>query len=86
MVDVTESPIERPRRGQKQFYSGKKKQHPLKSQLVIDTSTRQIICTAHGKGRRHDFDLWKDKEGAASSSHYVSGGSGLSRVGEAPHQ
>lgn len=59
VVDVTESPIERPRRGQKQFYSGKKKRHTLKSQLVIDTSTRQIVCTAHGKGRHHDFHLWK---------------------------
>lgn len=59
VVNVTESPIERPRRGQKQFYSGKKKRHTLKSQLVLDTSTRQIVCTAHAKGRRHDFHLWK---------------------------
>ena len=57
VVDVTESPIERPQRGQKQFYSGKQKQHTFKSQLVIDLSTHQIICTAHGKGRRHDFHL-----------------------------
>lgn len=59
VVDVTESPIERPQRNQKQFYSGKQKRHTFKSQLVIDLSTHQIICTAHGKGRRHDFHLWK---------------------------
>ena len=59
VVDVTESPMERPRRGQRQFYSGKQKRHTFKSQLVIDLSTHQIICTAHGKGRRHDFHLWK---------------------------
>ena len=54
-VDVTESPIERPKRGQKQFYSGKKKQHTFKSQLVVNVSTRAIINSAHGKGRAHDF-------------------------------
>jgi DDE superfamily endonuclease/Helix-turn-helix of DDE superfamily endonuclease len=57
VVDVTETPIERPKHSQKQFYSGKKKTHTLKSQLVVDQQSRRIICTAHGKGRRHDFWL-----------------------------
>lgn len=57
VVDVTESPIERPKRRQKQFYSGKKKRHTFKSQVVVNPSTRAIVCTAHGKGRRHDFRL-----------------------------
>lgn len=56
-VDVSESPIERPKRYQKRFYSGKKKRHTLKIQLVVDQHTQQIICTAYGKGRRHDFKL-----------------------------
>ncbi len=55
VIDVTESPIERPKRHQKQFYSGKKKRHTLKAQLVVDQQTQQIFCTAYGKGRRHDF-------------------------------
>jgi hypothetical protein len=59
VVDVTETPIERPKHRQKQFYSGKKKRHTLKSQLVVDQQSRAIICTAHGKGRRHDFWLWQ---------------------------
>lgn len=58
VVDVTETPIERPKHRQKQFYSGKKKRHTLKSQVVVDQQSRTIICTAHGKGRRHDFWLW----------------------------
>lgn len=61
-VDVTESPIERPKRGQKQFYSGKKKQHTFKSQLVVNVSTRAILCTAHGKGRSHDFRLFQTSQ------------------------
>lgn len=58
MVDVTETPIERPKRRQRQFYSGKKKRHTLKCQLVIEQATGAIICTFFGKGRQHDFKLF----------------------------
>ena len=43
VVDATETPIERPKKGQKRFYSGKKKRHPLKSQLVVDPVTKAVI-------------------------------------------
>lgn len=56
VIDVTESPIERPKRRQRQFYSGKKKRHTFKSQVVVNLASGAITCTAHGKGRRHD--LW----------------------------
>lgn len=59
VMDVTESPIERPKRRQRAFYSGKKKRHTLKSQVVIDLQSGQIICTFFGKGRRHDFKLYR---------------------------
>ena len=36
VMDVTETPIERPKRHQRRFYSGKKKQHTLKCQVLID--------------------------------------------------
>jgi hypothetical protein len=65
VIDVTETPIERPKRRQRQFYSGKKKRHTLKSQLVIDQATGRIICTFFGKGRRHDFKLFQ-----ASGVHF----------------
>jgi len=26
---------------------------------VVDQVSKQIICTAHGKGREHDFSLFK---------------------------
>jgi hypothetical protein len=55
VIDVTESPIERPLRRQRAFYSGKKKRHTLKSQVVIDLKSGLILCTFFGKGRRHDF-------------------------------
>jgi IS5 family transposase len=31
----------------------------LKTQLVVEKSTRRILCLAHDKGRRHDFRLFK---------------------------
>ncbi|WP_197985111.1 IS5 family transposase [Leptolyngbya sp. Cla-17] len=58
-VDVTESPIERPPKKQRGYYSGKKKRHTLKAQVVVNQATGQIICTAFGKGRVHDFRLFK---------------------------
>jgi hypothetical protein len=59
VMDVTETAIERPKKKQKQYYSGKKKCHTLKSQLVINQETREIICTAFGPGHCHDFNLFK---------------------------
>lgn len=48
VMDVTETPIERPKRRQRSFYSGKKKRHTLKAQIVIEHATGQIICTFFG--------------------------------------
>ena len=59
VVDVTESPIERPKKKQRRYYSGKKKRHTLKAQVVVNQATGQILCTAFGKGRVHDFQLFK---------------------------
>jgi hypothetical protein len=47
---------------QKQFYSGKKKRHTLKSQLGVNKVTREIICTAHGKGKEHDFCIFRNSK------------------------
>lgn len=65
IIDVTETPIERPKRRQRQFYSGKKKRHTLKCQLVIEAPTGRILCTFFGKGRQHDFRVFQ-----ASGIHF----------------
>jgi hypothetical protein len=44
---------------QRRYYSGKKKRHPYKAQVVVAQRTREIICVAVGKGREHDFKLFK---------------------------
>jgi len=59
VMDVTETPIERPKRRQRRFYSGKKKWHTLKCQLVVEVKTKRILCTFFGQGRQHDFKLFQ---------------------------
>jgi len=34
----------------------------LKSQVVVDKRTRQVICTAFGNGKKHDFRLFKESK------------------------
>jgi hypothetical protein len=59
IIDVTEQPIERPGDKQRQWYSGKKKRHTAKIQLIICLATLQILSVVCGKGRIHDFTLFK---------------------------
>lgn len=60
VMDVTESPIEKPQKGQKRFFSGKQGEHTLKTQVVIYQKSSQIICLGHDKGKIHDFRLFKN--------------------------
>ncbi|WP_249028104.1 transposase family protein [Methylovulum psychrotolerans] len=57
-IDVSEQPIERPVKGQKDFYSGKKR-HTVKAQLIICALTLTILSVVVGKGRQHDFSVFK---------------------------
>ena len=59
LLDVTEQPIERPTRKQRQFYSGKKTRHTIKAQLIVCVKTLQILLVVCGKGHTHDFTLLK---------------------------
>ena len=64
-VDATECPVERPKRKtkgrhknrQKHYYSGKKKRHTMKAQIVI--KGRSIRSTSFANGRMHDYKLFK---------------------------
>jgi hypothetical protein len=61
LIDVTETPVERPKK-QRFNYSGKKKRHTQKTQIVADKASRKILCTDFANGRRHDFKLFKDSK------------------------
>jgi hypothetical protein len=58
IIDVSEQPIERPVKGQKAFCSGKR--HTVKAQLIICALTLTIFSVVMGKGRQHDFAVFKD--------------------------
>ena len=45
---------------QKSHYSGKKKYHTQKAQLIVNQKTLGIIATAFCNGKTHDFKLFKD--------------------------
>lgn len=54
LVDVTECEIERPKK-RKSYYSGKKKRHTLKIQLIVDAKTLNVIRFDVARGHVHDF-------------------------------
>ncbi len=60
LIDVTEQPSERPQRGQKAYYSGKKKRHTVKIQLLVCLSTLSILAVFGDKGHVHDFQILKN--------------------------
>ncbi len=60
LVDATEQAIERPKKKQKLHYSGKKKYHTQKAQVIVNLKTLEIIATAFCNGKKHDFKLFKD--------------------------
>ncbi|UZQ29088.1 MAG: IS5 family transposase [Spiroplasma phoeniceum] len=62
IIDVTETPIQRPKKGQKQSYSGKKKKHTIKTQIIIEQETKKIIATSFSLGKKHDYVLFKESK------------------------
>ena len=61
-VDVSEHDIERPKKKQKSYQSRKQGYHTLKSQVVAEKKSEQVICVSCEKGRVHDFRLWKERK------------------------
>lgn len=63
LVDATERPINRPSDNhvQKEYYSGKKKQHTVKNQVFVSPTNGRILAVSNTvEGRRHDKKLFDD--------------------------
>jgi len=60
-VDCTEQQIPRPvdKNKRKMYYSGKKKKHTVKNQIMINNRGFILHKTTHKKGHRHDYDVYK---------------------------
>lgn len=62
LVDVTEVSTQRPKKKQKEKYSGKKKRHTLKVEVGMDEKGRILhLSKVHG-GRKHDFAIRKSEK------------------------
>lgn len=68
-MDVTETPVERPKHRQKRWYSGKKKRHTIKTQIIICAKTMQVIAIFIEYGKSHDFKTWKKSMGVKVVKH-----------------
>ncbi|WP_250295852.1 IS5 family transposase [Wolbachia endosymbiont of Oedothorax gibbosus] len=62
VIDGTETPVERPKKKQKRFYSGKKKRHTIKTQIVTEKKSKKVICTSFSNGRKHDFRMFRESK------------------------
>ena len=60
-IDGTEQEIPRPkdRRKRKTHYSGKRKRHTVKTHLTVNREGLIVHRTNHARGRRHDYDIFK---------------------------
>ena len=56
MMEDPERPIQRPKdpEAQKAYYSGKKKQHTVKNNLMINAESKVVFLTPSCEGRIHD--------------------------------
>ena len=62
LVDAAESPIERPKKSKGGVLFRKEKRHKLKTQVVVNKKTQEVICTDFLKGKRQDFRLFKESK------------------------
>lgn len=60
IIDATEQPIERPKRRQTKYYSGKKKRHTLKTEIRVTPQGRIVHVSRRFPGSVHDFAVYKD--------------------------
>jgi hypothetical protein len=61
-IDSSEQEIPRPtrnKRRRKEYYSGKKKKHTIKTQYMVNSEGLVLHKTGHKKGRKHDYDVYK---------------------------
>lgn len=66
-IDTTEQQRLRPKKQvQKRYYSGKKKRHTLKTQLVVGQTGKILLLSKPYSGKHHDYDMFKRERTADS--------------------
>jgi len=57
LIDATEQPVQRPQRKQKVWYSGKKKRHSIKNEIVTTQAGRIVAVSKSAPGTVHDITI-----------------------------
>lgn len=68
IVDATEQEINRPKKGQKKYYSGKKKRHTIKTEIIMTKKGKIVNVSKSVPGSVHDFNLRKKSDHIPRSS------------------
>lgn len=75
LIDATEQRIERPLRGQRKFYSGKKKYHTIKTEIQVTEEGRIVAVSKPYPGAVHDLEVRRREPPLPGSSRaYVDSG------------
>jgi hypothetical protein len=61
-IDATEQQINRPSQGQRKWYSGKKKKHTVKHQVIVSKTGRIKAVGNTSSGRTHDKEDYQQKK------------------------
>ena len=82
LIDATEQPIERPKRNQRPYYSGKKKRHTLKTEIRTTLAGQIVHVSKSHPGSTHDFKVFKAESCPPKESRlYVdSGYQGIAQI------
>ncbi len=84
IVDSCEQPIQRPTdyQEQKKLYSGKKKNHTFKNQLIVTPNGQEIVDVIVGKpGSTSDINIWREGQSKLAATQKFQGDKGY--LGEA---
>lgn len=66
-IDATEQQRLRPKKQvQKKYYSGKKKRHTLKTQIVVSKTGKILLVSKPYSGKHHDYDIFQREKTAAT--------------------
>lgn len=83
-IDGTEQPIPRPKnkRKRKSYYSGKKKRHTVKLQIITNKNGLVVDKSKHHKGRVHDYEMFKRRKLRLPPDVELGGDSGYQGIQE----
>lgn len=91
IIDATENRIERPKKDQRKYYSGKKKCHTLKTELRTTKKGKIVHVSDTVPGSVHDFTILEEGEEISPEVNAIgdSGYQGIKNIhekSEAPHK